>query len=262
MDKKLFYLKTLNKVIKDRESKILILAGRALDRKIFSDLGFKNVTISYFDNHNINQNNEPVNWDRFVTETYKFVVQDQENLTFQDNEFDYAVINSGLKCCKSPHKLLLEMYRVSKKGILSIEAKDSLLIKLAVNFKLVYQYDIVSFFLNDKKNNMEIPNFIYRWTEHEVEKVINCYAPFSKHDIRFFYDFSLPKFNTKFPFKELFIKIIQIALKLIPKNQGNLFAFFIEKPDLDNDSFPWIIHKKNKLSIDKEWLKNNWMKKQ
>ena len=48
----------------------------------------------------------------------------------------------------------------------------------------------------------------------------------------------------------------------MPKNQGNLFAFFIEKPDLSKDSFPWIIYKKNELTINKKWLKNNWMKKQ
>ena len=50
--------------------------------------------------------------------------------------------------------------------------------------------------------------------------------------------------------------------KLLPKKQGNLFGFFIEKPDLDKDSFPWIKHKRNKITLNKEWLKKNWMKKQ
>ena len=109
-------------------------------------------------------------------------------------------------------------------------------------------------------DNKEIPNFVYRWTEREIEKVINCYAPFSKHKINFFHAFSLTKLNHDLPFKNSLINLIQFTLKILPQNQGNLFGFFIEKPDLDKNSFPWILHKNNKLTLDKEGLVN-WMKK-
>jgi hypothetical protein len=37
-----------------------------------------------------------------------------------------------------------------------------------------------------------IPNFVYRWTEREVEKTIASYDPAHVTDIRFFYDLRLP----------------------------------------------------------------------
>ena len=256
MDRKLFYKKNVNNLIKDKKAEILIVAGGGLDKKVFHELGFKNVTITNLDSRKSEK--------QFVP--YKWSFQDAENLTYQDNEFDYAVIHAGLHHCKSPHKALLEMYRVSKKGIFSVEAKDSLLMKLAIKLNLAPQYETAAVFFNDMKfgglNNTEIPNFIYRWSENEIEKAINCYAPFSRHKIKYFYAFSLPEFNSKSPFKRIIFNFIKIILKLMPKNQGNLFAFFIEKPDLINDSFPWITYKKNKLTLNKKWLKNNWMKKQ
>ena len=253
MDRTLFYKKKLNKLIRDREAKILIVAGGQFDKKVFMDLGFNNVILSNIDSRMNDSQYYPFQWS----------FQDAENLTFKDNEFDYSVIHAALHHCKSPHKALLEMYRVSKKGVLSFESKDSILMKLAVKFNLTYQYELPAVFYNDMKHggvtNTEIPNFVYRWTEYEIEKTVNCYAPFSKHKIKYFYDFSFPKFESQFFMKNLFLFILKILLNLVPKNQGNLFAFFIEKPNLYRDSFPWISFKKNKLSLNKKWLKNNWM---
>ena len=255
MNKTFFYKTNLKKLIKDKEAKILVVAGSQLDKQVFMDLGFKNVILSNLDSR-MNQNE---------FKPYQWSFQDAENLTYDDNEFDFAVIHAALHHCRSPHKALLEMYRVSKKGVFSVEAKDSLLMKLAVKFNLTYQYEIDSVFDNDMKYggvaNTEIPNFVYRWTENEIEKVVNCYAPFSKHKIRYFYGFSLPKFRTQFPLNRLLHNILKIILQLIPKKQGNLFAFFIEKPNLYEDYFPWIIYKENKFSLNKEWLRNNWKMK-
>ena len=256
MDRLLFYKINLKKLIKDRESKILILAGGQRDKRVLMDLGSKNVTISNLDTR-MNENEY---------KPYKWSFQDAENLTFNDEQFDYAIIHQALHHCKSPHRALLEMYRVSKKGVFSFEARESFLMKLAVKFNLTYQYETPAVFWNDMKHgglaNTEIPNFIYRWTEHEIEKVVNCYAPYTKHKIRYFYAFSLPEIVSQFPFKKLICNLLEMFLKLLPQKQGNLFAFFIEKPDLDKDSFPWIKHKKNKITLNKEWLKKNWMKKQ
>ena len=49
MNRYLFYKINLKKLIKNRESKILILAGGQGDKKVLMDLGFKNVTISNLD---------------------------------------------------------------------------------------------------------------------------------------------------------------------------------------------------------------------
>ena len=106
MNRLLFYKIKLKKLIKEREAKILIIAGGQNDKKVLMDLGFKNVTISNLDTR-MNENEY---------KPYKWSFQDAENLTFKDEEFDYAIIHQALHHCKSPHRALLEMYRVSKKG--------------------------------------------------------------------------------------------------------------------------------------------------
>ena len=49
MDRKNFYKSILKKTIKDKDSKILVTAGGSLDKRVFSELGYKNVTISNLD---------------------------------------------------------------------------------------------------------------------------------------------------------------------------------------------------------------------
>ena len=250
MNRVIFYKKYLKQIIKDKNSKILVVAGGPLDKKVFLESGYKNVTISNLDSRmDLNQYSP-----------YKWSYQNGENLSFADCSFEYTVIHAGLHHCRSPHKALLEMYRVSQKGVLSFESKDSLFIRLGLKLKLLYQYELPAVFHNDMRygglNNSEIPNFIYRWTENEIEKVVNTYAPYSKHKIKYFHGFSLPKLKNKF-----FYFICKTFLKLIPKHQGNLFGFFIEKPNLESKLFPWLIQENEKVKINKSWMKKNWMLK-
>ena len=123
MNKTFFYKTNLKKLIKDNEAKILVVSGSQLDKQVFMDLGFKNVILSNLDSR-MNQNE---------FKPYQWSFQDAENLTYDDDEFDFAVVHAALHHCRSPHKALLEMYRVSKKGVFSVEAKDSLLMKLQSN---------------------------------------------------------------------------------------------------------------------------------
>lgn len=255
MDRKDFYKSILKKTIKDKDARILVTAGGSLDKRVFSELGYKNVTISNLDSR--------MDANQYLP--YKWSYQDAQQLSFEDCAFDFTVIHAGLHHCRSPHKALLEMYRVSKKGVLSFESKDSFLMRLAVIFKLTYQYELPAVYLNDMKygglNNTEIPNFVYRWTENEIEKVINTFSPYTKHKINYFYGFSTPKLKEKYFFKKIFLIFIKTFIKLIPRNQGNLFGFFIEKPDLETKLFPWIIKDNKNLKLNKDWLRKNWMLK-
>ena len=255
MDRVNFYKKYLKKVIKDKNATILVVAGGPLDKKVFSESGYKNVTISNLDSRMDSNQYSP----------YKWSYQDAENLSFADCQFEFTVIHAGLHHCSSPHKALLEMYRVSQKGVLSFESKDSFLMRIGLKLKLTYQYELPAVFFNDMKygglNNSEIPNFVYRWTENEIEKVINTYAPYLKHRVTYFYGISIPKLKENFMIKKIFFLILKILLKFIPNHQGNLFGFFIEKPDSESKLLPWIIHENENLKLNKVWLKKNWMLK-
>jgi ubiquinone/menaquinone biosynthesis C-methylase UbiE len=47
-------------------------------------------------------------------------------MAFDDNSFDFAIVHNGLHHCYSPHRGLLELYRVSRQGILVFEPRDTL----------------------------------------------------------------------------------------------------------------------------------------
>jgi ubiquinone/menaquinone biosynthesis C-methylase UbiE len=55
--------------------------------------------------------------DEFAPFSWSF--QDAEQLSFEDEAFDYVFVHAGLHHCASPHRALLEMYRVARRGIMA-----------------------------------------------------------------------------------------------------------------------------------------------
>ena len=118
------------------------------------------------------------------------------------------------------------MYRVSTKGALIIEARDSFISKIACKFKFSEEYELSAV----KKNittggvdNTNIPNYVFRWTEREILKLLKSYKPELKHKIEYGYGHHIKFSNSKilrFLFKVFFF---------IFKKQQNLFSIFINK---------------------------------
>ena len=92
---------------------ILVVCGGRFDRDFLLKFGFKNVTISNLDVRMTGNEFAPYSWS----------FQNAENLGYQDESFDVVIVHEGLHHCSSPHKALLEMYRVSKKGILVVSKR-------------------------------------------------------------------------------------------------------------------------------------------
>src|SRR5262249_10188229 len=119
-----------------------------------------------------------------------------ESLSYNDGAFDYVVVHAALHHCPSPHRALLEMYRVARRAAIMFESRDSLLMKLLVRLKFTDVYEPTAVYYNDCKfggvNNTEIPNFVYRWTEHELEKTIASYAPYANHQFHYRYASDIP----------------------------------------------------------------------
>jgi len=118
------------------------------------------------------------------------------------------------------------MYRVSKKGILIIEANDSLIIRIACKLGISEDYEISAI----KKNvnfggvdNTGVPNYVFRWTEKEIFKLFNSYKPEIEHNIIFNYSF-----HFKF-FKSVAINLLLTIFFFFFKKQGNLMSIFINK---------------------------------
>lgn len=239
VDRSFFYSRILTRVRLPHDATILVVCGGDLDREMLLKCGYTHVTISNLD--------ERLQGNEFAPFAWSF--QDAESLSFPDSSFDYVIVHAGLHHCASPHRGLLEMYRVARKGALVFEARDSLLMKVGIALKRVPSYELHAVRDNSFRwggvRNSCVPNFVYRWTEREVMKAIASYAPEAPHRIEFFYGISVP--DERIPFSStqglrwlstLMRGMIVLIGKALPK-QGNQFAFYIPKPGEDG-LFPWL----------------------
>jgi len=249
MDRIEFYKKAVNKFITAKNDTVLVCGGGNNDKYVFENLDFKNVTISNLDSRAQAKDFLPFKWS----------FQNAECLTYDDNSFDYVTIHAAIHHMSNPHKALTEMYRIAKKGVLAVESRDSFLMSIIEKLQLSQTYEHDAVYFNNCKyggvNNTEIPNYVFRWTEREVEKTIQTYAPYYKHNIKYEYGTSDPAILSVE--KNVTLKIFVITLlrpfhwlflKIFTKQQ-NLFAFFINKPQTFSTLFPWLEYDKQKKKI-------------
>ncbi len=226
-NRKKFYEKIINKVITDKTSKILVVGATQYDSNIFQKNKFLNVTIG-----NLDEKSDYM--------PHKHSLQDLRSLKLENNSFDYVVANACIHHTSRPHQAVLEMYRVSKKGIIVIEGNDSYFIKLANYLNLSQEYELSAVINKDHSydkggvDNTNIPNFVYRWTEREIYKLISSYEPQYKHEIQYFYDIDFEGYKTvrKLDYKKIVLSIFEVFAKLYFKifnTEKNLFCFFINK---------------------------------
>lgn len=246
------FIKLLKEGILSNEDSILSICGGVQERDLFLDLGFKNVTISNYDNRIAEDSLQPFNWSH----------QNAEKLTFCDGEFDFVFVSDGLHHLYSPHKAITEMYRVSSKGIIVIESKDNVMIRLACFFRLSQQYEISSVISNNfiagGVNNSNIPNYVYRWTEREFMKTINSYNPIGKHRYYFYHDINLPRANSNRYIVRLLYVSFGVILKpvfQILKKYGNTLCMIAIKPKLPDELYPWLRYINNKICFNREYIK-------
>lgn len=248
----IFYHNVVRDTIKDKNASILVCGGTLLDKSVIEKLGFHDVTISGLDTR--------MKLDDFAP--FKWKYENAESLSFNDGSFDYVIIHEAIHHASSPHRVLTEMYRVARKGMLAFESRDSVLMRLLEKFGFTQTYENSTVYYNDGGvNHTDIPNFIYRWSEREIEKTIQSYAPYCKHKYVYRYGSgfpSTPELRDKGQIKKNFLNFMRpfysVFIKLFPKQQ-NLFAFYIEKPAILNSLFPWLIFddKENKIIFNKEW---------
>ena len=259
MDSRLnFYKSNLKKYLTNKDCNILVVGGNHTDYDVFKELGFTKVTIS-----NIDDNVDPEK-----LSPYTWSYQDMEQLSYENETYDYVIAHACLHHCFSPHRALLEMYRVAKKGILMFESRDSLSMIIAEFLNLTQKYEHAAVFFNKHKYggvaNSDIPNYIYRWTEREIEKVISSYSPYAQNEFIYEYGYGVPvstenwKQNFfKRSLKFLIIKLHLFFVKLFPK-QSNLFSSFIKKPNLKEEHFKWLKFKGEKLVFNSKWANKHY----
>ncbi|MCK1430910.1 methyltransferase domain-containing protein [Bradyrhizobium sp. 87] len=228
----MFYRETLAQLLRDGtvnlSDRVVVFCGGYYDAEVLGSLGFSDVTITNVDESYADKTNA-MRWDR----------QEAETTTYSDDEFDVAIVHAGLHHCHSPHRALLEMYRVARRAVVVFEARDSVSIRLAnrAGFTPDFELEAVSSegYESGGVANGPIPNFIYRWTEREVEKTIRSFDPAHVEDIRYFYGLRIPTLRferVNRPVRRMVLKFIsplaQVLAWIFPR-QGNQFCFVILK---------------------------------
>jgi ubiquinone/menaquinone biosynthesis C-methylase UbiE len=238
-----FYSETLGKLLGRGEIKlddsILVTCGSMVDRDALLSRDFKKVTIT-----NVDRQLPP---DVFVPYSWNF--QNAECLTYDDSSFEFVISHSGLHHCSSPHRALLEMYRVARKGVLVFEPRDSLLLRMGVKLGFGQDYELAAVVCNEARcggvTNSVVPNYVYRWTKREVEKTIRSYAPEAKHRIDYFHALRIPTGALSLKRRKLHLYIANVlglfagVATTFPFMANNI-AFFVAKPRLPRDLQPWL----------------------
>jgi hypothetical protein len=136
----------------------------------------------------------------------------------------------------------VELYRVSRVGVLALEARDSTLMRLANRMGVAEEYELTVVaaegFRAGGVANSAVPNYVYRWTEREVEKTIRSAAPERRHRFVWFRELELPLSILEATGKSAwrFARWPLRALVTVFPGQANLFAFAVLKEDLQ----PWM----------------------
>lgn len=251
-----FYLDVLRELLRTRvlhrDMEILVICGGNVDRAVLAACGFRRVVISNIDQDTANF--APFDWS----------YQDAEQLTYPDRSFDFCIVHSGLHHCYSPHRALLEMYRVSRAGLLLFEPYDNLLTRVGVRLGFGQKYEHASVFCNRCDHggvaDTAIPNYVYRWTEREIVKAVQCYAPYASHEIRFIHKMRIPWTQLRKRRNRLLYYVVRLARPLLTiieacaARQTNNFAALVLKPDLPRDLHPWLRQEGDGFALNDDWV--------
>jgi len=235
----------------DRSQPVLVIGGGQEDLDILSACGFEQIVLSNIDATGMDL--------------------DAENIALPDESYPVVFAHAVLHHCRSPHKAVGEMVRVSQKHVFFVEPNDSWSLRLLVRMGFSFQYELAAVadngYTRAGMRNGPVPNFIYRWTGHEVEKCVSAYHPERQVCIRAhpYWDFYVNE-------EELLLRkesrVAGLAEKLGPRNlvtllhfsqtflnvlpllrsQGNKFFCAISKRGLQ----PWIDMRDGKYQLKKK----------
>lgn len=237
----------LDERVLDRGDALLAVCAEESDRDLLVSMGFTNVTLSNLDVR-WHESAAPFRWSR----------QDAQHLTFGDREFDFGFVSAGVHHCSAPHAALVELYRVSRKGIVILEARDSWLMRAAQRLGLASEFEInprlAANFEKYGVDNTDIPNHCYRWTERELTKTLRSYDPTGKHLFRFFYGLTFPRRSAAQRVVAKLLAPARWAMERAFKKQCNDFAMAALRPVAPGDLWPWLKMVGDRIELDREYV--------
>lgn len=248
-----FYVDVLKAALSDcelrAEDRILVVCGGSKDEASLREAGLSNFELS-----NIGGD----------------VEVDVERLSCPDGAFDAVIVHSGLHHCASPHRGLLEMYRVAKRCIILFEPADNLVTRLGRKVGIGQTYEFAAVQGNRLEcggwRNTSVPNWVYRFTANEIRQTINCAAPFGPHRFHFHYRTRIPWRQLRARRSKLPLIVASVAAPVLrvldavgPVTSNNIAAVIV-KPALPGAKFPWLEKRGEQWTADQDWFRGQFGK--
>ncbi|HZQ93155.1 MAG TPA: class I SAM-dependent methyltransferase [Terriglobales bacterium] len=154
---------------------VLAVGASNEDAAVLRAAGFDHITLSNFGGG--------IEWERMavVAAEYPTLRLDAEQMELPDGSFDVVFAHEMIHHCRSPHRAVCEMLRVSRRYVVFMEPNDCLLMRLLTRLKLSYPFEIAVVidqgYATGGVRNSNIPNFIFRWDAHEVWKTVSAFLP-------------------------------------------------------------------------------------
>ena len=252
----------------DLLSDVLVVGGSAEDGRMLKKIGFTRVTLS---NLLDPRPSEQADLDDAGMRTVRV---DAEAIGLADNSYDLVLAHEVLHHCRSPHKALLEMLRVSRRDVILLEPNNSLAMRLLLRLRFSFPYElpavIASGFQTGGVRDSSIPNHIYRWNAVDVYQTTASYLAEAEFDLytQGYWDFNVDEAELrrrsetrigsvmKILSPRVFLaglRGFQTVVNHIPwlGSQGNKFFGCIRKT---GELRPWLVRRGDEIKFNRDYM--------
>ena len=246
---------------------VLIVGGSFEDVGVLGRAGFKQMTLSNI--QEVSREEVP----SFEGAKIDTICEDAEDFRLADDSYDLVIAHEVLHHCRSPHRALLEMLRVSRRHVIILEPNHSWAMKVLISRRFSFPYELPAVidhnYVSGGVRDSGIPNYVYRWNRDQVFQTVSSFMPertFALHT-RPYWDFNIDRKDlalreqtrlgtmTRLLGPEGFLRclhFLQVILNRIPgvSRQGNKFFCCIEK---GNQLQPWLVRDGNNIVFNRKF---------
>lgn len=217
----------------DPAAPTLVLFAGSYDRSVLESLGFTDATYAN------------ITIDGSGLADGEVALLNAASLPLPDDSYDLVLAHGGIHHCSRPHTAVCEMYRVTRHHAVFFENQDSLLTRAAARVGLMPTIESTAVEAHDFHSGgvdgTGVPNYVYRWSPREVEKLIWSLDPPEPPEIRVWseWDVDFERLKRRLrttPVRRLPAPLVsgvlrgsQRLLNSTVPGQGNLFAAVIRK---------------------------------
>jgi SAM-dependent methyltransferase len=226
------------------ELSVLIVGGSEADSEALHSIGLHEVTLSDLASDSVRLKSGPVPGAPGDL--------DVEAMNLKDESFDLVFAHEVLHHCRSPHRALCEMLRVSRRFVLFLEPNDSLFMRSLVWAGMSFPYELPAVIdhggLSGGVRDTNVPNFIFRWNRADVMKTVSSFLAEREFsvDCEPYWDFNVDEYElslrrrtrigtiTSAVGARNFLRLIRFCSKILNaarvlRHQGNKHFCLVEK---------------------------------